>query len=198
MQKEYSLIPAIEELERSYKVFNKLLFNDQLSNDILITIQSQGTKKGVLGWYARDRWENGTGNISEINFVAEHLKENDAYQTLIHEMVHHKNAIDGVKGCTRGGKYHNKKFKIAAEEAGLIVEKTEKYGYAFTKLGDHAQAAVDSLKPNKTVFDYLRLMPPKKPATNKLIKWSCGCTKVYSKVQVIATCESCGNQFFEG
>lgn len=41
--------------------------------------------------------------------------------TLLHEMAHLYNLINGIKDCNK--LYHNKKFKEAAEAHGLTVTK---------------------------------------------------------------------------
>jgi hypothetical protein len=194
---QHSIIPAIEELERAYQHFNKALFNGSLDEKILITIQSRGTKKGTLAWYWAEKWENSGGNLHEINIVAEVIKSACPYHSLIHEMVHHKNALDGVKGTSRGGKYHNKNFKLAAEQAGLKVDKDDKYGFAFTSMDDYALNALADLTPRSEVFDCLRREANKKPSKNNLKKYDCGCTKFYAKTDVFADCQICGSRFIE-
>lgn len=51
---------------------------------------------------------------------------------IIHEMCHMYNQINGVKDTSRGGTYHNSRFKSTAEAHGLIVAKTSVYGYSET------------------------------------------------------------------
>ena len=41
-----------------------------------------------------------------------------------------------IQDCSRQGTYHNKQFKATAESVGLIVTKSEKYGYAHTAPSD--------------------------------------------------------------
>ena len=45
----------------------------------------------------------------------------------------------GVQDTSRGGTYHNKKYKEAAEQHGLTVEKDAKYGWTKTSLNDEAK-----------------------------------------------------------
>ena len=47
-------------------------------------------------------------------------------------MCHLHNIQNGVQDTSRGGTYHNAKFKAVAEQCGLIVDKNEKYGYCVT------------------------------------------------------------------
>ena len=56
--------------------------------------------------------------------------------TLLHEMVHYFNYENGIQDCSRGGTYHNKRFREAAESHGLIVQYSEKYGWSHTAPSD--------------------------------------------------------------
>lgn len=67
--------------------------------------------------------------------VAEHLNRNpaDIVETLLHESAHALNFARGIKDCSRN-QYHNRRFKEAAEEVGLLVEQVPHYGFALTQL----------------------------------------------------------------
>ena len=52
--------------------------------------------------------------------------------TLIHEMTHHYCAMAGIKDTSRGGTYHNKKFKQEAEKRGLIIGYDPRIGHSPT------------------------------------------------------------------
>lgn len=128
---------------KAFDHFNTTLFGGTLPKPI-ITIQTRGRKK-CYGWFWANRWnENGT-NVHEINMSAEnvHRTKEDQCETLIHEMVHLHNAIRNIDDCNALG-YHNKNFKSAAEEAGLLVMKFPGKGWAMTSLGQKAKDAVDS------------------------------------------------------
>lgn len=47
-------------------------------------------------------------------------------------MVHYFNYENGIQDCSRGGTYHNSRFKSAAEMRGLIVQYSDKYGWSHT------------------------------------------------------------------
>lgn len=66
--------------------------------------------------------------------------------TLLHEMVHYYNCVNGIKDCSRSGTYHNKKFKKEAEKRGLSVEKVDKYGWACTSPTDEIREFVERHK----------------------------------------------------
>ena len=125
----------IEQLERLFNRLNKDIFENELPCPI-ITIQSRGKRKGVLGWFTTWKaWDNGQGGRYEINIVAESLNRpyKEIAETMLHEMVHLFCEVNEIQDCSRGGTYHNNKFKEVAEKHFLIVEKSSKYGWAHTK-----------------------------------------------------------------
>jgi hypothetical protein len=113
-------------------------------------------------------------------------------------MAHHSNFINKIKDCARSGNYHNKNFKTAAEEAGLIVTKTEKSGFSMTSLGPKAVASLNNLKPKYELLDCLRLQNPPTESKSNLKKWTCGCQNVWAKTEIKAACLDCGAVFVEG
>jgi hypothetical protein len=131
---ELSIKPAIEELQRMFELLNDKYFKGELEIPI-ITLHTD-TTSGAYGWITVNKvWSNKQGTwFREINLCAEHLHRDAVLivATLLHEMCHLYNILHEIKDCSRGGKYHNVKFKKTAEEHGLMVEKTEKYGYSTT------------------------------------------------------------------
>ena len=60
-----------------------------------------------------------------------------AIATLVHEMCHiYNNEVLNTQDCSRGGTYHNREFKKAAEAHGLNVTRSDKYGYSHTSPSD--------------------------------------------------------------
>ncbi len=51
-------------------------------------------------------------------------------------MVHYHNYVLGIQDCSRGGTYHNRKFRDSAENHGLIVDHHDKYGWTITHPSD--------------------------------------------------------------
>jgi hypothetical protein len=147
---ETSLKPVIEKLENLFSKFNEKFYNGELQTPI-ITV-SPDTTKGAYGWCtAWKAWSNKqpeqkkTADLAamskedlenlkkdegfyEINICAEHLARpfEQVAETLLHEMVHLYNLQIGVQDTSRGGTYHNKKYKEAAEQHGLTVGKDAK------------------------------------------------------------------------
>lgn len=192
---KYSVNPAISELERAYQFFNDELFGGGLDSNVVITIQSRG-RKSALGWHWAGKWKNGDKtSIAEINLSAEELKTGDPYEVLIHEMAHHLNHQKGIKDVSRG-QYHNKRFKEAAESAGLEVKRVGNVGFGITELGELAKEKLLKFKPQKEVFALLRLHEFSRLPT-KLKKWSCACgiNLRVARPDFDATCNHCGTRF---
>lgn len=155
---QFALDPAkrsqllLDELYRAFDHFNNHFASGTLPK-VVITIQEAG-RKNALGWFGNSFWKDdicGTG-VSEINLSAEHLSRGyrAILETLLHEMAHLHNAQQGVRDVT-GHQYHNKHFKLAAEQFGLTV-KRGKRGYAYTDLDAAAREAIDQFEPNREVY----------------------------------------------
>jgi hypothetical protein len=104
--------------------------------DVAIYIASgEGKKYGHFG--PGDRWlargADGAG-LPEVLIAREglHRGGEGTFGTLLHEAVHALNAALKVKDHSRGGRYHNAKFKDRAESLGLDVHRMEPYGWART------------------------------------------------------------------
>jgi rubrerythrin len=156
-----SLKTTISQLEELFEVLNEVFFANSLASPV-VTI-SPDTTKGAYGWCTSYKaWsdkESGEGYY-EINICAEYLARTieEVAETMLHEMVHLFNLQEGVKDTSRGGTYHNNKFKDAAEAHGLTVEKDEKYGWCKTALNPEAREEVEYFADmiNKKSFDLFR------------------------------------------
>jgi len=143
-----SIKPMIENLEVLFKSLNDEYFNGELQKAV-ITI-SPDTTRGAYGWCTSWKaWqeEGSDEGYYEINLCAEHTARGykALTETLLHEMVHLYNLQIGVQDTSRGGTYHNKKFKTMAESKGLIVEQSQKYGWAYTQLTPEVNAFLDTI-----------------------------------------------------
>jgi hypothetical protein len=145
-------------------------------------------------------WENRDGQeVNEISITAEHLARpiEDIIAALLHEMVHHCNALRGIAdgGGPRG--YHNHAFRELAQSVGLILEYDGRHGWTSTRLGPRALAAISRFKPREPAFEMFRKHHcPNKGAT-KMHKWSCGCTTARCATAMRAICEWCGGKFVD-
>jgi hypothetical protein len=54
------------------------------------------------------------------------------FGTLVHEAAHALGTVRGIKDTSRGGQYHNKRYRDLAVELGLSVERNT-HGWSLTK-----------------------------------------------------------------
>ena len=125
------------QLEKLFRMLNEDFFDGQLETPI-ITIQS--TPRAYGHYSVSKIWTiNGEEQKHEINIGAGTLDRPIEYTvcTTLHEMCHmYNDTVLNVQDCSRGGMYHNKHFKATAESVGLIVTKSDKYGWAHTEPSD--------------------------------------------------------------
>ena len=144
---EVTIYSAIDELQRNFKMLNEKYFNGELERPV-ITILTDSTS-GAYGWITKNEvWSSKDQKMyREINLCAEYLSRPAelVITTLLHEMCHLYNIKKGIQDTSRAGTYHNTKFKEVAESRGLIVEKSEKYGWCITK---PTQELIDLVKDN--------------------------------------------------
>ena len=193
---------ALDELYRIFDILNKHYYESKLPYP-MITIQK--TKRtGNLGWFTLDKvWanQNTEDRRYEINICAEYLN-GEIYQivdTLQHETVHYVNKVADIKDCN--GQVHNKKFKRLAEQVGLIVEKSKKYGFGHTSCSDEFKEFIDEvIKPDMKAFEYFRNVPVKEKKVakeKKTFKYVCPvcAAEVKAKKDKNIVCGECECQF---
>ena len=144
MNGKITIQSAIDELQRNFKRLNEIYFDGELERPV-ITILTDN-KGGAYGWISVNKvWSSKDKQYyREINLCAEYLNRPAelVITTLLHEMCHLWNIQNDIQDCSRAGTYHNGKFKEIAEKCGLVVEKSEKYGYCVTKPSDELNAYV--------------------------------------------------------
>ncbi|NCC15346.1 MAG: SprT-like family protein [Clostridia bacterium] len=118
-------------LEQAYDVLNETFFEGELSK-VVITVQSSPKCYGHYTTW--DAWKEEQRGYREINIAAETLNRpiGNVIATLVHEMVHHYCDMRGIKDTSRGGVYHNKRFKEQAELRGLILDYDSRIGFSIT------------------------------------------------------------------
>lgn len=125
------------QLEKLFRLLNEDMFGGQLEQPI-ITIQSSARSYGHYSVYPI--WTvSGKELRHEINIAAGTLDREIEYTvgTLLHEMCHmYNDTVLHAQDTSNGGHYHNKRFKATAENVGLIVTKSERYGWAHTAPSD--------------------------------------------------------------
>ena len=206
-----SIAPMVKELERLFSIFNKQFFNSALLKPV-ITLSQRGTK-AAKGWctaekvWARTDDKSASEQYYEINICPEYLNRpvEGICETLLHEMVHLFNIMEGTQDCGSNGQYHNKHFKTSAEAHGLNVEKTQRYGYAKTSLKPETAEFVRSL--DLTAFDLYReseqkaaeesKSPQQKPSSTR--KYICPKCRISIRAtkEVRVRCDTCNELFVE-
>ena len=122
-------------LEKMFRILNNKYFGGKLEEPI-ITVQSTPRACGHVT--VGKSWRKGQEHRHELNIGAGTLDRpiESIVSTLLHEMVHLWNLQTGVKDCSRGGAYHNKRFKQAAEERDLIISYDGTIGWSITEPSD--------------------------------------------------------------
>ena len=119
-------------LEKMFRALNEKYFEGQLEEPI-ITIQSTPRAYGHVT--VGKSWRKGQESRHELNLGAGTLDRpiEEVTATLQHEMVHLWNIKEGIQDCSRGGQYHNKKFRDAAESRDLKISYDKRIGWSITE-----------------------------------------------------------------
>lgn len=208
MAEQSSLKSVIEKLESLFSKFNAEFYDEELQFPV-ITVSPDVTS-GAYGWCtswkawkaANDEDEKEDSGFYEINLCAEHLARpfKEVCATLLHEMVHLWNLQNEVQDTSRGGTYHNKKFKQVAEEHGLIIDKHEKYGWTLTKLNEDAEQFIDNMNEQGFGLYRSKLQKVKSASNSSSRKYVCpGCGAIIRATkEVRVICGDCDLEFEDG
>ncbi|MBO5111357.1 MAG: SprT-like domain-containing protein [Clostridia bacterium] len=201
-------------LNKIFDLLNVEYFENTLSRPT-ITIQSTPRAYGHFT-LNDDTWVSKLGGTHEINIGAGTLARpiEDVCATLLHEMIHYYNYVNGIQDCSRGNTYHNKAFRQAAEERGLCVERSDKYGWSHTSPSERLidfviKNDLTDILISRNEFCGLHIggtgthdgggiaiTPPKTSSTRKYACPCCGMSVRATKVVRIA-CMDCGEQMIE-
>lgn len=190
-------------LEMTYGFLNDTYFDSQLSR-VVITVQSSPKAHGHYTKY--NAWTERENGYREINISAETISRNieNVISTLLHEMVHHYCDLNNIQDCSRGGTYHNRRFKEQAEKRDLIIGYDNRIGYSLTSPSPSLVAFIEQMGWNN--IDLSRMgnrsiegsdgpdgpdTGKKKSSTRKYTCSSCGCS-VRATKEVNIGCLDCG------
>ena len=137
MKQTTKMSRAVSQLEHMYNALNTDKFGGNLPVPV-ITVQS---KPGTWGHCSRARvWQRKDEQTYEMNIAAETLSApiEEIIDTLLHEMVHLYCRENEIQEVSRGGKYHNGKFKAIAEQVGLVCVREGIYGWNTVGTGNDA------------------------------------------------------------
>lgn len=134
---------AVSQLEHIFNKMNTDFYGGSLPVPI-ITVQS---KPGTYGHCTVAKvWKKKNGETYELNIAAEVLSYpiEETLDTMLHEMIHLYCREHGIQECSRGGTYHNGKFKELAEKVGLECFKTPNAGWNTKPSDKIIQYALDN------------------------------------------------------
>lgn len=153
---------AIDELHVAFRKLNEAFFEGELLEPA-ITIQSSG-KRRAMGWCSsKEVWSDKDGTIKkyELNISAEYLDYDflETMDTMLHEMVHLYNAVNGIQDTSRNGTYHNKRFKSECEKRGFFFPENKpdkKHGWYLPRLTDETKEKISKLGIKREAFGIAR------------------------------------------
>ena len=201
-------------LEKMFRTLNARYFDGQLEEPI-ITVQSTPRAYGHVT--VSKSWRKGQENRHELNVGAGTLDRpiENVVATLLHEMVHLWNLQNGVKDCSRGGAYHNKKFKQAAEERDLLIGYDSSIGWSITEPSDQLLEFIieqgwSDIQMNRIEWQYVptgagtgnkagTAAPTTTGKPSHTRKYQCPCcgNSVRATKQVNIQCMDCNEQMIE-
>ena len=124
------------ELEKAFRLLNAEFFFGELPAPIITVIP---TPRAYAHYVPYDIWNTKDNAKREINIASGTLDRplENILASLVHEMTHmYCDCILNEQDTSNNGVYHNKVFKREAEAHGLIVTRSEKYGWSQTEPAD--------------------------------------------------------------
>ena len=200
-------------LEKIFRVLNEYYFGGKIEEPI-ITIQSSPRAYGHVT--VAKSWAKGTDGDRrhELNLGAGTLGRpvENVVATMLHEMVHLYNIQTGVKDTSRGGMYHNKRFRDTAETVDLQVGYHPAYGWTITEPTEPlidfiVSQGWEDIKMSrddgytavgiggKGTSGGINPKPPRKPSSTR--KYICPCcgNSFRATKNLNVLCLDCGKQF---
>ena len=138
-----SASPAASQLVAACEAAWSSIQQDHPELPDVVIVLGTGVDRGrliKLGHWWAGRWLADGDVRGEVLLAGEalHLPATEVFEVLLHEAAHGLNAARGVKDCSRGGRYHNTRFRSTAEDVGLVVGVMPPYGWARTTISEAA------------------------------------------------------------
>lgn len=205
-----SLSPVLTALEMAFDYLNKRFYDGELQRPVIV--MAEGAKARAMGWFTCYKpWHLRDTEITacELMVATDYLDRGFEHvvETLAHEMVHCYNYQHDIKDCARSGFRHNKKFKEAAEQHGMIWNPPsdddskadyKRVGYARVSLKedvkDEVYKELSSLKDALVLYRDKRQKKDKTVKSGKnVIKYMCPCcgNSVRATKEVMIMCMEC-------
>jgi predicted SprT family Zn-dependent metalloprotease len=185
-----------------YEYFNKELFGDVLSDDVMLNFSRKGQS---FGFFRPIAWQGESeATLGEISLNPDHMKRGlePVCGTLVHAMVH---KLQHEQGTPSSGKGHNREWGEMMKRVGLYPSSTAQPGGKET--GDKVSHYVieggvfDLLMkklPSELKFPFMGLdgtiQKVKKTPKKSKFRYACGeCgMRVWAKEGVNVVCGECG------
>ena len=208
---------AQQYLKKIFRLLNEQIFDGEL-DDVQVVLSNNSR---CYGYYTLNSstWVGQVGNQEfnqhEIGISAQYLATRDitaVVATLTHECVHHWCYLKGIKDVSRNGYWHNKRFREAAEQHGLIVEQHPKVGHGVTSCSERLlQFCIDNdlqeFQLNRSSDYYVAIGGSSSPSSGgstatttrrsssyKLLCPCCSCTVRATRLGVRLMCISCDEE----
>ena len=113
---------AAGQLEKMFRALNTRFFDGKLPEPVITLKKTPGAYGHIT---CGKTWTAGTEQRHEINISTATLDRpiEETTATLLHEMCHLYNMVNGIKDTSGSANaYHNKRLKETAESHGLIIE----------------------------------------------------------------------------
>lgn len=130
------LSDKLASFEEAFDVLNKAFFDGALSKTVVTISPTPGAYGHFTPW---ESWVGVDGKkMCEINLGSETIDRPviESMATLLHEMVHQYCYENDIQDTSRGGTYHNKRFKQEAEKRGLSISYDKRIGWSVTRPGN--------------------------------------------------------------
>lgn len=107
-------------LDRIFNLLNKDFFNNELPK-VVISIKNSTKTNGEFS--VSDVWNCDGISTKEIEIPISAINKSiqEIVVSLFHAMIHEYCFINNIKDTSRGGAYHNKRFKAEVEKRGIRV-----------------------------------------------------------------------------
>lgn len=134
----------------------------------------QGAKLAKWGHWWASQWKLDNGaTVGEVFIAGEGLGSNGAevFETILHEAAHALGFVREISNTSRGGRYHNRRYRELGELVGLDVTQDKTYGWAITTLRAATSARyADSIADlDRAICGHRRLpvSPPRRRLANR-------------------------------
>jgi hypothetical protein len=134
------------------------------------------------GHFAAGRWQLPAGRRPEVLVGGEGLRRpaREVLGTLLHEAAHGLADRRGIQDTSRGGRYHNRRYRQLAEEVGLQVACVDPIGWSATTVPEqtaHSYAELLAELEARLTLWRRQEHPGAAGTSRNLLACACGCPR---------------------